>query len=964
MKSIFAQTLVSLFCSASILCAAPQGTAFTYQGVLADGTGPVNGFYVMQFALFDAVTNSSPIGAPIILGPIAVSDGLFHVQLDFGAAAFSGDARWLDISVRTNDPAITTFTTLHPRQPVTSQPYAIRAAHFSGSIADTQLSPNVALLDVPNTSAQATGTPQVTSGFITGASVTSGGSGYASPPTVTVNDTTGSGAVVTATVSGGQVTGLTVQNAGSGYSSGATLTIAPPPSNAYQVFTSTNFFTRANSLTNPANIIAGNGAGLTSLNAAQLTSGTVPAPALSNAWRIIGNSGTTPGTHFVGTTDNQPLEFRVNNLRALRLEPGGAPNLIGGGAGNVITPGRVGGVIGGGSIQNILADYGTIGGGQSNTVNEIHGTIGGGAFNRTAGGPASTVSGGFSNAAAGHYTVVAGGLRNTAIGYISALGGGQNNVIETNADHATIAGGLNNLIQQSSFRAVIGGGDANVIRTNGDFATIAGGYRNLINSNALYSAIGGGSGNIIGTNSAYSVIGGGAANSIASDSGISTVAGGTANGIGTNSADSAIGGGSNNNIGSDSGFGTIAGGGGNRIGTNSAYSAIGGGNNNNIAPNALLSTIAGGLANIIGTNSSSSTIGGGGGNDIGSASPYATIAGGNNNGIGRNSTYSSIGGGYFNDVGTNSAENTIGGGHDNNIGSNSDYNTIAGSFFNNVGTNSNRNAIGGGDNNTIGDNLDSSVIAGGRAGFIDDRSSFCVIGGGFSNDIFADSSSSIIAGGRGHEIGTNTLACVIGGGEGNVIARNSDYATIPGGFGNFATNRAFAAGSTARANHIGAFVWGDTSGVLASTNANSVTMRAAGGYRLFSTVGVGTFLAPGGGSWAAMSDRNAKENFEPVNPRAVLDKVAALPMTTWNYKTQSKEIRHIGPMAQDFKATFDVGEADTTITSIDADGVALAAIQGLNQKLQEELKRRDAENADLKQRLTRLEKLLLTPKSQ
>jgi trimeric autotransporter adhesin len=82
-----------------------------------------------------------------------------------------------------------------------------------------------------------------------------------------------------------------------------------------------------------------------------------------------------------------------------------------------------------------------------------------------------------------------------------------------------------------------------------------------------------------------------------------------------------------------------------------------------------------------------------------------------------------------------------------------------------------------------------------------------------------------------------------------------------------------------------------------------------------------------------LSDRNAKENFAPTNPREVLDKVAALPLATWNYKTQDKSIRHIGPTAQDFHTAFGVGENDRTITTVNAAGVALAAIQGLNQKV-------------------------------
>ncbi len=68
-------------------------------------------------------------------------------------------------------------------------------------------------------------------------------------------------------------------------------------------------------------------------------------------------------------------------------------------------------------------------------------------------------------------------------------------------------------------------------------------------------------------------------------------------------------------------------------------------------------------------------------------------------------------------------------------------------------------------------------------------------------------------------------------------------------------------------------------------------------------------------------------------------------------------------MAQDFKAAFGLGETDKGICTVDADGVALAAIQGLNQKLTEELKRRDAENAELNQRLTALEQIILKQKS-
>jgi len=106
------------------------------------------------------------------------------------------------------------------------------------------------------------------------------------------------------------------------------------------------------------------------------------------------------------------------------------------------------------------------------------------------------------------------------------------------------------------------------------------------------------------------------------------------------------------------------------------------------------------------------------------------------------------------------------------------------------------------------------------------------------------------------------------------------------------------------------------------------------------------------------SDRNAKEDFKPVNPREVLDKVARLPISEWQYKTTDKRAsdgsRHIGPMAQDFREAFALGRDDKHITSVDADGVALAAIQGLNQKLDE----KDARIQELEESVKELKELV------
>ena len=103
------------------------------------------------------------------------------------------------------------------------------------------------------------------------------------------------------------------------------------------------------------------------------------------------------------------------------------------------------------------------------------------------------------------------------------------------------------------------------------------------------------------------------------------------------------------------------------------------------------------------------------------------------------------------------------------------------------------------------------------------------------------------------------------------------------------------------------------------------------------------------------SDRNAKENFEPVSPAQVLAKVTALPISSWNFK-EMRDGRHLGPMAQDFYAAFQLGGSDTTITAVDTEEWRSQPFKALNQKLLEESKSKDAEIQELKSRLEKLEK--------
>jgi N-acetylneuraminic acid mutarotase len=105
-----------------------QGTAFTYQGLLNDGSAPANGNYDLRFSVFDALALGNLVAGPLTNSGVAVSSGAFTVVMDFGAGVFTGAPRWLEIGVRPGGSS-SDFTTLVPRQPVSPTPYAI----FSGT---------------------------------------------------------------------------------------------------------------------------------------------------------------------------------------------------------------------------------------------------------------------------------------------------------------------------------------------------------------------------------------------------------------------------------------------------------------------------------------------------------------------------------------------------------------------------------------------------------------------------------------------------------------------------------------------------------------------------------------------------------------------------------------------------------------------------------------------------------------
>jgi len=382
----------------------------------------------------------------------------------------------------------------------------------------------------------------------------------------------------------------------------------------------------------------------------------------------------------------------------------------------------------------------------------------------------------------------------------------------------------------------------------------------------------------------------------------------------------------------------------------------------------------------------------------------ATIAGGggNNplifNGEAPNevkSDFSTIGGGLLNVVRTASAYSTIAGGYGNTVR----YGTYA--------------AIGGGYNNLAGYDVpqtgDYSTIAGGYANAADGN--YSAIPGGYLN--WAPGTYSFAAGKQAKAAHNGAFVWADSSGGDYYSEQNNQFAIRAHGGVRFEDSTSLYCGNTTRqmlnlfntqygigvqsrvtyfraGTHLGvppggaSFDYGDGfAWYSGGVHADGSYDPGAGGLRLMSLTyglarfggcGSDTFSTPGailkvegeldvlhniyvGACVNNTSDRNAKENFKVVDCQDVLAKVANLPITTWNYKSE-RGLRHLGPVAQDFHAAFGLGIDEKHIATVDEEGVALAAIQGLNQKLEAALVERDARIQELEKAVHELKSLL------
>lgn len=262
-------------------------------------------------------------------------------------------------------------------------------------------------------------------------------------------------------------------------------------------------------------------------------------------------------------------------------------------------------------------------------------------------------------------------------------------------------------------------------------------------------------------------------------------------------------------------------------------------------------------------------------------------------------------------------------------------------------------AIGGGNHNIAGHVAAAYGTVGGGS-FNASYDAYGVVGGGLAN--FAGAPFAVAAGGEGNT--SQGHASVVSGGESN-FASGFDSVIVGG-----ASNQAFGAYSLAAGQFASAdqdycvlfSLWGTDQQMTCGGKTNVFRIGGTHGVSIeyfgqevggagSEYVRIGD-LSPGktidawngaylsdGGTWTNASDRNAKTDLAAIDSQSVLARVAALPITTWRYKADTDEL-HLGPMAQDFHAAFGLGADDRHIATIDEGGVALAAIQGLNAKLE------------------------------
>jgi len=419
--------------------ASGQTTQFTYQGKLADSGNPASGQYDFKFKLYDTATvgTGTQQGGDVSVSSVQVTAGIFTVQLDFGACAscFNGAARFLEIAVKQTSGS--TYTTLGPRQPVTSDPYAIRSLN---SVTADGLS--VACVGCITSSQIAGVNGSVVMGAIPVAAVPPGSGNYiqnGTSPQVTSNfNISGDG------TAGGTLSGNTV-NAATQYNTGGSHVLSQPGS---------------------FNLFAGRGAGANNTN---------------------GNAGNSFFGINAGNANTTAIRGSFFGASAgLSNTTGGSNAFFGIEAGKLNTMGAFNSFFGDGAgMSNTTASNNSFFGfhaGQFNTTQHDNTFIGTSAGQ--ANGVGDTMNGANNNTFAGSNA----GLSNTTGGFNSFFGydaGQANTTGFTNSFFGTYAGLMNTTASGNSFFGYQAG-FSNTGFQNSFFGTFAGGNNTTAFNNSFF----------------------------------------------------------------------------------------------------------------------------------------------------------------------------------------------------------------------------------------------------------------------------------------------------------------------------------------------------------------------------------------------------------------------------------------------------------------------------------------------
>jgi hypothetical protein len=361
---------------------------------------------------------------------------------------------------------------------------------------------------------------------------------------------------------------------------------------------------------------------------------------------------------------------------------------------------------------------------------------------------------------------------------------------------------------------------------------------------------------------------------------------------------------------------------------------------------------------------------------LGDSTGYSNQSGYNNTFLGSRAGFSNIG-----------VQNTFVGsqaGYYSTLGS---YNTFMGTyagFSNTIGYNNTIIGYSAGKNNINGI---MNILLGSYAGFLNTSGGGNVMIGynaGFSNT--TGGGNTMLGGDAGHYniSGTYNLMIGVGAGYNNSSGWYNVFVGNNAGFSNSTGSHNTYIGNLAGRNCMGSYnvFIGDEAGFgeLGSNKLVIDNSSIMSGYSLIygefdnnilkfnGKVGINIYpthiihLSGGaysdGATWTNNSDRNLKENFEPVDGAMIIYLIDQLPVTKWNYKTDSPSIKHIGPVAQDFYAIFGLGNDDKSISSIDPSGIALVAIKELsrqNKSLKVQIESYELENDNLKSQLQKLQ---------